>query len=187
MKVTRAVRSITTRYGDRGQTRLLSGRRVYKDDARIEFLGDLDELVAALGVVRARARRASVRRRILLIQRSLFVLGSEVAASPHGRGVLPRGLGTEQVALLDRWCAEMESRDFPRGFVVPGASLKAAWIDWARCVCRRCERRLVTLTRRKWFRNPHALAWINRLSDFLWLLARAAERKPTLLKGASRQ
>lgn len=187
MKVTQAVRSITTRYGDRGRTRLLSGRRVYKDDARIELLGDLDELVAALGVVRAQTRRASVRRRLLLIQRSLFVLGSEVAATPCDRRVLPRCLGAEQVALLDRWCAEMEGRGFPRGFVVPGASVKAAWSDWARCVCRRCERRLVTLTRRKLFRNHHALAWINRLSDFLWLLARAAERKPALLKWSSRQ
>lgn len=181
-------RSITTRVGDCGQTRLFSGQWVSKDSPRTHAYGDLDELVSLLGVARAHVRRKAVRDSLLKVQKDLFVVGSELAADRKACVRLPRRVDAAMVAEFDRVCASLEaSFRAPADFVVPGASVAASFIDWARAVARRCERRVVGLSTRSLVRNPHLLVWMNRLSDYLWLLARFEEGRSTPLRGRGRR
>ncbi|MCX6997847.1 MAG: cob(I)yrinic acid a,c-diamide adenosyltransferase [Kiritimatiellaeota bacterium] len=161
--------------GDRGDTFLLSGERVAKDCLRIEACGLLDELVAALGVARAVAPPPDLRRELLALQRTLFVLGAELSATPGSRRPLRRRMDARRVQVLNARCRALESQlPAPRGFIIPGAAPVEAHLHLARAVARRCECRVVALARRNEMTNPHLLAWLNRLSYVLWLLARPA-------------
>ena len=116
------------------------------------------------------------------LQRLLFIAGAEAATTPEGLGRLNRRIDNEALAELDQWCRDLEKRvEMPRGFIVPAGSIAAAHLDHARTVARRCERDIVRLFRKDLIANEALLAWINRLSDLLWLLARAEEGKPILL------
>ncbi|HEY4302597.1 MAG TPA: cob(I)yrinic acid a,c-diamide adenosyltransferase [Candidatus Didemnitutus sp.] len=168
-------RSIATRTGDDGRTALLFGPRVPKDHPRIEAVGAIDELNAALGLAKAAIRSARLRRNIGRIQKELVVLMGEVACPPSGRrrylrSALPKFADTF-VEPLDVEIAAIESRhpSFD-GWATPGATPLAAALDHARTVARRAERRLVAIRAR-----PALLQYINRLSDLLWLQAREAE------------
>lgn len=168
--------SITTRVGDGGRTRLYSGEIVSKSDPRLETLGALDELVSALGVVRAHLADAALREAVLEVQRALFTVGAEAATTPDTAAALPARIGAAEAARMDAWSRELEARaDAPRGFIVPGESAAGAFTDVARTLARRCERRIVALADAGRIANPHLLQWINRLSDALWLLARVVE------------
>jgi len=157
--------------GDGGETRLLSGAQVAKDDPRVEACGAVDELVAALGVARAAAADPAVRRALLALQRALFLVGAELAAPPGGWR--RRRVDARMVRALTARCRALAARrPPPRGFVVPGATPAEAALHFARAVARRCERRAVALARRQPPANPRLLAWLNRLSHALWLLAR---------------
>jgi len=169
--------------GDRGRTRVFSGEWVSKDSPRTHACGDLDELVSLLGVARACARKKVVRERLLKLQRELFVAGSEMATARRQCGKLPRRVDKAMAAALDADCAALEgSFTAPRDFIVPGGSTPGAFIDWARAVARRCERRVVGLSARRLVFNPDLLVWMNRLSDYLWLLARLEEGRATPLR-----
>lgn len=175
--------SITTRRGDGGRTSLYSGERVAKDSPRCRACGSVDELVCALGVARAQARRSWVRRALESVQKDLFAVAAEFATSPGHVPSLRRRIGDGDVADLTRAAAVIERRRrLPRGFIVPGATPGGAWIDHARATARRCEREAVALFRHKQLRNRAILAWLNRLSDYLWLLARAEEGRSTPLR-----
>jgi cob(I)alamin adenosyltransferase len=175
--------SITTRQGDGGQTRLFSGELVPKDAPRPCTYGDLDELVSLLGVARQFCRHDATRDAVLAVQRTLFVLGSEIATSPAGYDRLPRRIDAALMAELDRCRDELEARIvLPRSFVIPAGSQAAAFLDLARTVARRLERGMVTLHRAGELPNDLALVWINRLSDYLFLLARSEEDTITPLK-----
>jgi len=164
---------MTTGAGDGGDTFLLSGERVAKDCLRIEACGHLDELVAALGVARAAAQPPAVQRELLALQRALFIVGAELSATPGGRRRLRRRVDARMVRALEARCRALAAnRPPPRGFVLPGASLPEAYLHLARAVARRCECRVVALARRNEMTNPHLLAWLNRFSYLLWLLAR---------------
>jgi len=187
MRVTVKRPSITTRVGDRGRTRIFSGEWVSKDSPRTHAYGDLDELVSLLGVARAHARKKVVRDRLLKVQRELFIAGSELATARRHGGKLPRRVDGAMAAALDADCAKLEaSFDAPRDFVVPGASAPGSFIDWARAVARRCERRVAGLSARGLVSNRHLLVWMNRLSDYLWLLARLEEGRATPLRRRGR-
>lgn len=173
--------SITTCYGDTGFTKLCSGERVRKTDSRVRACGDVDELVCVLGIARAFLRNPKLRRDLEMLQRDLFRIGSEVATTAKHRTKGSRYISQNDVTALDRLCAFWDGRSIMRDFVIPGNSRAGAFLDLARAVARRCERQLVDLHQRKLLRNVCALAWINRLSDLLWLMARAAERRPTPL------
>lgn len=170
---------ITTRQGDGGLTRLYSGEQVPKDHPRLEACGDVDELVTVMGMARAYARSRTLREHLLHIQRMLFRVGSEAATDRARRSSLRNRVGAGDVAALERMCLVWDKAGRPRDFVVPGGSPPSAWLDFARAVARRCERRLVGLSRRGDLDNPDLLKWINRLSDLLWLMARAAEKRAT--------
>ncbi len=168
--------SITTRVGDGGRTRLFTGEIVSKSDPRLEALGALDELVSALGVVRAHLADEILREDVLKAQRGLFIIGAEVASGPRHAEALPARIGPEEAAWMDAWSAGLEARAAaPRDFIVPGESVAGAFTDVARTLARRCERRIVALADAGALSNRHLLQWINRLSDALWLLARIVE------------
>jgi cob(I)alamin adenosyltransferase len=168
--------SISTTAGDDGCTDLLGGERVPKDHPRIECLGTLDELNAFLGDARCAAAEPHTREIIEIIQKELFVLGG-ILAVPNAASdsALPdtkqRTGGPLDIQRLGDWVRELEAPLPFQGFAVPGASPSSAKLDIARTVCRRLERRMVTLDRLEEVPGT-ALAYINRLSDLLFMLAR---------------
>ena len=172
--------SITTCGGDGGYTRLCSGERVPKNDSRLEACGDVDELVCALGLVKACIRKGRLRGDLEAIQRDLFRVGAEISTAGR-RSARPNLLSASDVAVLDRMCAFWDGRSHVRDFVLPGNTKAGAALDYARAVARRCERRLVALCRRNRLKNRHLVSWFNRLSDLLWLMARAEEKRSTPL------
>jgi cob(I)alamin adenosyltransferase len=164
---------IYTRTGDDGTTGLLGGVRAAKDDPRIAAYGALDELNAALGVCRAGGLPPDVDAVVVRLQHELFALGAELA-SPNAqpRGITP--VGDAHIAELERWIDRFDA-DLPalRTFILPGGSPAGAHLHAARCNCRRAEREIATFARTATVR-PEVLKFINRLSDLLFVLARAA-------------
>jgi cob(I)alamin adenosyltransferase len=171
---------IYTRTGDEGETSLLGGRRVGKDDLRIEAIGSVDEVNAAVGMVRVElARNAAVPvnldRELGEIQHRLFDLGAELAMTSASE-VRVGSLGEANVALLESLIDHYEAELEPlRAFILPGGSPAASQLHVARCDCRRCERRLVELAAAESVRGE-VLQYVNRLSDLLFVLARAVNR-----------
>jgi len=164
---------IYTRTGDLGETGLFAGPRVGKDMPRIEVCGAVDELNAVLAVVRAEPLEAATDGLLQRIQNELFALGAEVATpDPTRQGV--QWIGPEQVKALEAEIDRCEEGLPPlEHFVLPGGTRAACNLHLARTVCRRAERRLVTLIRRS--EEPISLslmAYLNRLGDLLFVLAR---------------
>ena len=164
---------IVTRTGDDGTTGLADGSRVPKDSARIEACGTIDELNSAIGVLLATAlpeALAALAALLLDIQHDLFDLGGELAIPGS---VLIRAPQVEKLeAEVEHWNATLPPL---REFVLPGGSVAAAACHMARSICRRAERRCWTLTRAEAL-GPHALHYLNRLSDLLFVLARVLAR-----------
>lgn len=166
---------IYTRSGDDGSTALGFGGRVAKDDLRVECYGTVDELNACLGVARAAGAPPDLDRELARIQNELFHLGADLcvpegekAAHPVPR-IEPRHVEALEAA-IDRLNVELAPLE---NFVLLGGTEAAAALHVARTVCRRAERLLVTLARREPV-NPSALPYLNRLSDALFVFARAA-------------
>jgi cob(I)alamin adenosyltransferase len=175
---------IYTRTGDAGDTRLVGGQKIHKDDDRIEAFGTVDELSACLGLVRsalaepgagpdeAGALDAVLRR----IQNELFNLGSDLATLPADRHPARPVIEARHISRLeeemDAW---NESLPELRSFVLPGGGWVAAYLHLARTVCRRAERRLVTLGAHEPAGDLN-LPYLNRLSDALFVMSRHASR-----------
>jgi len=175
------VKSITTKKGDRGTSRLFSGEEVPKNSPRLEAYGDIDELVAVLGVARHHAKKDNVKEALLYIQRSLFTVAAELATTKEKINRLPKRVDSFMLEALEERRDNLEATiTIPQGFVIPGDSLSAAHIDEARTITRRCERKTVGLFQNKIIDNETMLIWLNRLSDYLYLLARAEEDTPTM-------
>lgn len=136
---------------------------------RLEALGDLDELNCLLGAARSRVRRPATRAALWEAQETLFAVGAEIAGAA-------RGVGERELAKLDARCAALRGTlRTPRGFVVPGRTPSGAALDLARAVARRCERRAVAWRRAGGAARSRVVPWLNRLGEWLWLLARAEE------------
>lgn len=163
--------SIITRTGDEGETGLWSGERIPKDDSRVEAYGTIDELSAALGAARHSCMVDSVIYAIDMLQKDLFRAGGELASImvPFDRPIT--SMDGETLAQLT---AEIESRIPLRGFVIPGMTQGSAALDIARTVARRAERRIVALSRSASV-SRNLLIYMNRLSDFIFMLAREEE------------
>ncbi len=162
---------IYTRSGDAGETGLFGGRRVRKDDLRIEAGGAVDELNAHIGVCRARTTGEVDDGLLGGLQADLLLVGADLAA-PEGA---PR-VGPAQLAALEAAIDACSARLPPlRNFILPGGSDLAAALHVARTVARRAERRCVALAAAASV-PPHVLAYLNRLSDLLFVLARQANR-----------
>jgi cob(I)alamin adenosyltransferase len=169
---------IYTKTGDGGETGLGDGSRVPKDHARVEAVGAVDELNAVLGLLAAHAPDDPEAGLVRSIQNDLFDVGADLclpAAASETSGQRLRvsaGQVARQEAAIDRLYARLAPLT---SFVLPGGSPMAAWCHVARAVCRRAERAVVTLMRAEPV-NPEVLAYLNRLSDLLFVLARVANR-----------
>lgn len=173
--------SITTKRGDTGTTDLLYGRRVPKTHPSMEALGAVDELTSVLGLVRLQAQEEIFQEILPRVQRELIAVMGLVAvnAEDYPRYVKDgfSNLGESQLEQLTMEAAEIEKTLPPlKDWVVPGSkgSLAAAHLDHARAICRRAERAVLALGACP---NPLLPAYLNRLSDLLWLLARKAEER----------
>ena len=165
---------IYTRLGDEGDTHLGDMSRVRKTSARVVAYGDVDELNSLIGVARAQDPGDARDARLAAIQNDLFDLGADLCVPPGGEGGERLRVTSGQVERLERWCDEVNV-ELPSltSFVLPAGSPAAAALHHARAVCRRAERSAVALADAEEV-GAEALAYLNRLSDLLFILARAA-------------
>jgi len=167
--------SIYTRRGDTGQTTLLSGELVDKDDARVQTYGAVDELQAHLGMAIALTRSARVRSLLQAVEEDLVAVCAELASSGERGTRLSRRVGRDDAARLERSIDELTaSYPLPHRFVRVGASPDSAAAHVARAVSRRCERLIVALNKRAGGLDDLAV-YFNRLSDFLFVVAWSLE------------
>ncbi len=169
---------IYTRAGDQGETSLFDGRRVSKSDLRVDAYGEVDELSAAIGVAMASGLPQEIADMLQEIARDLFAVGGRLA-DPDGKvaaRVRKAAVGQAEVARLEQWIDRLEA-DLPplRRFILPGGTTAGAALHLARTVCRRAERRITAL-------GPGEVegdlrAYVNRLSDFLFVAARAVNHR----------
>jgi cob(I)alamin adenosyltransferase len=176
--------SIATKKGDWGITSLLFDRRVSKCDPRVEACGAVDELNAALGLARALVGADAPSPALLAVQHDLIILMSELATADEDASRFERSgfsrITPERTGQLDRWIQELEAQPMAtKGWALPGESPASAALDIARTTCRRAERRVCALHETRPLANHEIIIYLNRLSDWLWLLARWVEaRKP---------
>ncbi len=172
--------SIVTKTGDDGTTALMYGRRVPKNHPRVEACGAVDELNAALGMARAASAHGFIRDNLPDIQKDLIVLMGMLGVLPEDLARYARDgfplVAHSMTSRLDALVKEIESQnaDF-KGWATPGAVPHSAALDVARTVCRRAERRVCALDAPGAPVNPEIVAYLNRLGDLLWLLARWVE------------
>lgn len=175
---------IYTRRGDDGTTGLFHGGRVGKDSSGPEAYGTVDEAVSALGVVRAQGE-PELAVAVLDVQRDLFVVAAELATDPGRRDLLEPGISRVEVGMIKRLeerIDEIESDvGMPTEFIVPGGDPVAAAIDVARTIVRRAERRAVANLGDE--SDSLVIPYLNRLADYLYMLARAVEREWTPTRG----
>ena len=169
---------IYTRTGDSGDTGLMGGGRVPKDDARVEAYGDVDETNAAIGLARTLEPRDLADELLAAVQRDLFAIGGTLA-TPNPERIKEEvrdrmALGAGRVADLEKAIDEADAKLAPlTSFVLPGGSPKAAALHLARTVCRRAERSVVRLSHAESV-PADMIVYLNRLSDLLFTLARFA-------------
>jgi cob(I)alamin adenosyltransferase len=165
-----------TRQGDKGETSLYGSRRVPKDSPRVEAYGTIDELNSILGVVVAGARDRKTAASLKEIQRMLFVAGGDVASELRGSAGVPRisPADTARIEVMtDRVLKGLPSLS---NFILPGGNPSASLLHLARAVCRRAERRILTASKSEDL-NPELIPFFNRLSTYLFDLARDINRK----------
>ncbi len=171
---------VYTRYGDAGETGLLYGGRVAKNDPRTEAYGAVDEAVSALGLARAQSADPEVRRIAYRVQRELFTVGAELATDRADYAKLRQHFSVvtpEMTAVLEQDIDSLAAQvELPRNFIIPGASAASAALDLARSTLRRAERRAVDLDALGLLENVEVLRYLNRASDLLYMLARYEDR-----------
>ena len=171
---------IYTKTGDTGETGLFGGGRVGKDHPRVEAYGDVDELNATLGLVRALEPMPRIDEIIVPIQRDLFSIGALLATPDREkmRASLDKArIDNSRIRELESAIDQCESELDPlRSFIVPGGTAKAAALHVARTVCRRAERRVVALQHTEEL-PALVVIYLNRVSDLLFMLARVANRR----------
>lgn len=175
--------SIITKQGDKGFTRLASGEKVKKSGLRLDVLGTLDELNAQLGLAHALMKRIpekgseSLCKEIFELQIELFRMGSEIASKNPKKNKNIKPTLQEHVREIEDRIHSIESHiELPPFFIIPGACEASAAIDCARATARRLERSLCKLAEKGGYKNRQGLIYINRISDYLFLLARAIEK-----------
>jgi cob(I)alamin adenosyltransferase len=167
--------SIATKRGDGGQTGLPGGVRVSKANPRVECYGTIDELISQMGMARALANDPEVNDLTRGIQRELFKVGSAIGTARGSRKPAPE-ITAGMVGALDREVERIEAMPgILNDWSVPGELAGSAAFDVARTVCRRAERLAVALHEAGEIENPQILAYLNRLSDVLWLIGRLLE------------
>ena len=167
---------IYTKTGDAGETGLFAGSRVRKDDARIEAYGTVDELNATLGLARCESLPPEIEQTLERAQSELFSVGAELATpepEKHGMALI----GEAHITLLERSIDNLEAGLPPlKHFILPAGCRGAALVHVARGVCRRAERRVVTLAAQADV-SPRIVRYLNRLGDYLFVAARFANQE----------
>lgn len=174
--------AITTKIGDKGKTSILFGHMVEKTDPILEACGTVDELNASLGVARASVVAPNLKHEIISIQHMLFVIGAEVATKKEDVSKLKKVVTEENIKEIEAEIELLEKYNDIDNWFIPGNALSSAHLELARTIARRLERHLLKVNHH----NNHTKIYINRLSDYLWLLAqkeeyylRGIERKTT--------
>ncbi len=165
--------TITTKTGDKGQTSLYSGEIVWKDDLRVEAYGSLDELDAFVGETKNHIHDVNIRHLLIDIQKHLSKVMGQLASKEveYRDPILMNDVNKLTELILD-----YEFRVDLKGFVIPGSTAQSAKLDICRTITRRAERRIITLSRQE--EVPEIiLQYVNRLSDFFYILARWIEKK----------
>lgn len=162
--------SFYTRGGDEGYTGLLGQGRVAKEDLRVEAFGTVDEANAALGIARALTRSADTPVIVMQVQRDLYGLMAELAATPENAARF-RTIDEGRVQWLEQQVDAISAKvELPKEFIVPGDTVGGAFFDMARAVVRRAERRVAELLHRGDVENPALLRYMNRLSSLCYVL-----------------
>lgn len=171
---------VYTRRGDDGETGLLFGGRIQKNDERCEAYGTVDTSVSAMGLARALCQDEWIKEVLLGVQRDMFVVGSELATDPSEYerlrstfDVVSADMVTNLEGLIDK---VDEQIDLPSAFIVPGSSPGSGALDLARSIVRESERRVVGLQEINAPPNTNIVRYLNRLSDLLFMLARFEDR-----------
>ncbi|QMU55841.1 MAG: cob(I)yrinic acid a,c-diamide adenosyltransferase [Candidatus Mycalebacterium zealandia] len=164
---------VYTKTGDAGETALIGGGRARKDSARVIAYGDVDELNSSLGAARAFCENPEILAIISEIQNDLFILGSDLASPPDVDA--PR-TGKARAEKLEKWIDRfLEDMESLKEFILPAGGSAGALLHISRSVCRRAERSAVTLLKKE-KTGSDAVVYLNRLSDLLFVLARAANQ-----------
>ncbi len=164
------ITKVTTRLGDKGQTYLASGEKVSKSSRRIRACGDVDELNSSLGICRSFVKNEEINGILKTLQEHLFLLGAELSY-PKAPEEYPK-IENWHLKKIEQLLENLNKHLLPlKEFILPGGSLLAALLHFARSVCRRAERSIVHLSEKERIR-PIILKYINRVSDLLFVLAR---------------
>jgi cob(I)alamin adenosyltransferase len=164
-----------TKTGDGGETGLIGGKRVPKNEARVACYGDVDELNASIGLAGAACPHDDWLANLREIQSDLFIIGAQLATDPDNEP--SHKISARRVAVLEEWMDTIMAEQKPlRHFVLPGGCELAARFHFARTVCRRAERAVVSLTRHEAV-DPLVTVYLNRLSDLLFAFALGANSR----------
>lgn len=163
---------VYTKTGDTGETGLLGGTRVPKNHIRIEAYGTVDELNSYLGLLRDQIGTEDIQDKIIKVQEELFTVGSHMANDPEVSKFKLPDLDQEMNSKLEQWIDEMDA-DLPAmtNFILPGGHPSVSHCHIARCICRRAERATIALHHESEI-QIEIIAFLNRLSDYLFILAR---------------
>ncbi len=163
---------IYTKKGDKGTTGLIGGKRILKSSLRIDAYGTIDELNSYVGLIKDQQISETSKNQLLEIQDRLFTIGSSLAADPEKSSMKIPDLLESDVNLLETWIDQMnETLPEMRFFILPGGHTTISFTHVARCVCRRSERIIVDLQQQE-FVSDIVLKYVNRLSDYLFVLSR---------------
>ena len=175
--------SIVTKVGDQGNTRLMFNREVPKEDPRVDAYGAVDELSTAMGMLRGKLETApDLKERILTVQKQLIGLMGEVSTPPELMAKYKES-GYQCITESDLEFIESRISDLNRNWSpfttwsIPGDSELGSLADWARTICRRAERKICALHHSSPIDNRVIMVYLNRMSDWLWLEARALDRQ----------
>ena len=167
--------SIYTKTGDKGTTSLFDNKRVFKDDIRVESYGTVDELVSFLGLAKNYVEDEDIYNIIQQVQNKLFTLAS-ILATEDSSQVKYRMKEKDIEYLEDKIDDYMGRLGNPTGFIIPGSGKKSGYLHVCRTICRRAERRIITLSKEVEL-DPLVVKYVNRLSDLLYALARYLEEE----------
>lgn len=173
---------IYTRTGDKGQTSLYDQTRVNKDDIRVESYGTIDELNAALGMAKQFVQAPHLKSEIERVQRLLFNVAGELATIDGSK--FPERISEAEVEILEKGIdafLDTLGRDQPFRFVLPGSNPASGALHVARTVCRRAERRIITLSGEAEVSSV-LMKFVNRLADYIYMLARVVEENPSFVE-----
>lgn len=168
---------IYTKTGDDGTTSLFDGSRVLKNNDRVDAYGDIDELNSIIGLSITHTDDAGIKNILLQIQKDLFALGAQLANPQHKKQKAKADFSINKITFLEKEIDKCEAEIEPiTSFILHGGATPAAFLDWARTVCRRAERKMVALNTKEKLDN-HLIIYVNRLSDYLFMLARVVNKR----------